>query len=252
MKQLTKTKYSTKQLCELRNIKTGTFRKNPEKYLSELKMEYTVEIEKGPNSNSPTFYHLTPLSDNEMPSALLESNGTVKLTKHSEAQIGLLLKAVLYDGIVPIHKELAKVIGKSEGTVKNRVKEMKELGILLPTPIKVERDFDLETGEIYEYERKDCYWYYYDTLPNGDIQKITDTTEVHNAYGKFFKSQLNHLKKKHGVHFDFKKGCGLADNHAKKQLDECFNLFSINRVVEWTINEDYAKKVSKECRHKSA
>lgn len=253
MKQLTKTKYSTKQLCEFRNIKPGTFRKNPEKYLSELRNEYTVEIEKGPNSNSPTFYHLTPLSDNEMPSALLESNETVKLTKYSEAQIELLLKAVLFDDVLPIHKELAKVIGKHKNTVGNRVKEMKELGIKLPTPIKVEPDVNPDTGEIIgEYTVKDCYWYYYDTLPTGDIKRITDTTEVHRFYGYFFKQKIGYLKTKFGKSYDSKKASGVADDYAKKMLNEDLGYHSINRTEEWNINEDYVKKMYAKYRHKSA
>lgn len=238
MKQLTTIKYNTKELCTFKGITPAYFRKNPEKHLNELRKTYHVVIEKGPNSNSPTFYYLTPLNENEMPEVLLDSNNEVKVTKNSEEQIGKLLKAVLFDGVVPIHKELAKVIGTSVGTVKNRVKEMKELGILLPTPMVTEVECDEETGEITnEYERKDCYWYYYDNLPNGNIRKIVDTTEVHKAYGIFCKQQISYLKNKHGANYNFKLGGGLADNFAKKRLNEDIPFYSINRVAEWNVSE---------------
>lgn len=237
MKQLTTIKYNTKELCAYIGIKPATFRKNPEKHLSKLSKTNDVEIEKGPNSNSPTFYYVTPLNENEMPEVLLDSNSEVKVTKNSEEQIEKLLKAVLFDGVVPIHKELAKVISTSVGTVKNRVKEMKELGILLPTPMVTEVECDEETGEITEYHRKDCYWYYYDNLPNGNIRKIVDTTEVHKAYGIFCKQQISYLKNKHGANYNFKLGGGLADNFAKKRLNEDFGFYSINRVAEWNVSE---------------
>ncbi|MDA1660378.1 hypothetical protein PDK35_10420 [Bacillus cereus group sp. TH153LC] len=250
MKQF-KTKYDLKQLCAERlRIKPATFRKNPEKYLNKLRKTDDVVIEEGPNSNSPKFYYLTPLNENEMPEVLLESNKEVKLTKNSEAQIELLLKAVLIDEIVPIYSELAKVIGKTDRTVGNRVKEMKELGILLPTPTVTEIECDKETGEITnEYHRKDCYWYYYDTLPNGNIRKLTDTTKVHKAYGIFFKQQISYLKSKHGINYDFKLGSGLADNFAKKRLNEDFPFYSINRVAEWNISKEYVGKIFEKYRH---
>ncbi|HDR7564760.1 TPA: Lrp/AsnC family transcriptional regulator [Bacillus mycoides] len=241
MKQLTTIKYSTKELCAFKGITPAYFRKDPEKHLNELRKTNDVVIEKGPNSNSPTFYYLTPLNENEMPEVLLDSNNEVKVTKNSEEQIGKLLKAVLFDGVVPIHKELAKIIGTSVGTVKNRVKEMKELGILLPTPMVIVTECDENTGEINEYDRKACYWYYYDTLPNGDIRKITDTTEVHKFYGIFCKQQISYLKSKHGANYNPKLGGGLADNFAKKRLNEDFPFYSINRVAEWNINKEYLK-----------
>ncbi|WHY28110.1 hypothetical protein [Bacillus wiedmannii] len=249
MKSLPTIKYSTKELCTFIGITPAYFRKNSEKQLNKLRKAYHVEIEKGPNSNSPTFYYLTSLGENEMPEVLLESNNEVELTKNSEAQIELLLKAVLIDEIVPIHSELAKVIGKTNRTVGNRVKEMKELGILLPIPTVTEIECDKETGEITnEYHRKDCYWYYYDTLPNGNIRKLTDTTKVHNAYGKFFKQQVSYLKSKHGVNYDVKLGSGLADNFAKKMIDDDFGFYSINRAAEWNISKEYVGKIFEKYR----
>ncbi|PEF42404.1 hypothetical protein [Bacillus wiedmannii] len=250
MKQL-KTKYDLKQLCAERlGVKPATFRKNPEKYLNKLRKTDDVVIEEGPKSNSPTFYYLTPLSENEISEALLDSNNEVKITKNSEEQIELLLKAVLIDGMVPVHSELAKVIGKHENTVGNRVREMKELGIKLPTPTVTVTEYDEETGEIInEYERKNCYWYYYDTLPNGNIRKIIDTTKVHQAYGKYSKKQASYLKRKHGAKYNFKKGGGSADKYAKTMLNEDFGFYSINRTEDWIINKEHANKIYEKYHH---
>ncbi|WP_374148413.1 hypothetical protein [Priestia megaterium] len=253
MEKLTKTKYNLKELCiKVLGIKPATFRKNPEKYLNELRKTNHVEIEKGPNSNSPTFYYLIPLSDNEMPAVLLETNERIKLTRNSDKQIELLLKAVLFDDILPIHKELAKVIGKTDRTVGNRVKEMKELGIKLPTPIEAVTEYDKETGEILdEYTRKKCHWYYYDTLPNGNIKKIIDTTEVHRFYGQFFKQKVAYLRTKYGRKYNSKKASGVADDYAKKKLNEEFGFYSINRTEDWNINEDYVRKMYDKYRHQA-
>lgn len=233
-----------KYICERLSIKRVTYNKNPEKQLDKLRKTNHVRILEKEHSNSKQLFGLTPKNGNDLPAAFLDSNSDLKLTKNSEEQIELLLKAVLFDRIVPLHGELAKIIGKSEGTVKNRVKEMKERGILLPTPTVTIPEYDKETGEVlYEYQKKDCYWFYYDTLPNGNIKKIIDTTEVHNAYGKFFNQQASYLRNKYGKSYNSKKGSGLADNFAKTRINEDFGFYRINRVPEWTINKEYEKKI---------
>ncbi|PEJ57056.1 hypothetical protein CN692_14250 [Bacillus sp. AFS002410] len=236
-------RYSTNELCAFKGVTPAYFRKNSEKLLNKWRKTDYIEVIKGPHSNSTTYYDVTPKDENELPKVLLESSSEVELTKNSEKQIELILKAVLIDRIVPIQSELSKVIGKGIGTVKNRVKEMKELGIKLPTPTVLETDYDEETGEIIEYERKDCYWFYYDTLLNGNIKKIIETSEVHNAFGKFYKQQIAYLKSIHGAKYDSNIGNGLANNFALKQLDKKFSFNSINRVAEWNVSEEFEKKI---------
>ncbi|GAB6496594.1 prophage LambdaBa03, transcriptional regulator domain protein [Bacillus sp. UMTAT18] len=242
MKQLTTT-YDIKEISKLLNVKEPTFRKNPEKQLDKLRPFYHVEVLEKEHSNSKQFYNLTPKDVNDVPAVVLDSNNEVKVRKNSEEQIELLLKAVLIDEMVPIHTELAKVIGKHENTVGNRVREMKELGIKLPTPIITVEEYDKETGEITEYHKKDCYWYYYDTLPNGDIEKLTDTTEVHRDYGRYVKQKIAFLKSKFGINYDSEKGRGEANKYAKAMLNKEFGFYSINRVAEWNVSKEYATKI---------
>ncbi|WP_027956339.1 hypothetical protein [Halobacillus kuroshimensis] len=245
MKECTGRIYSLKELCSERlNITPAHFRDTERKQLDKLRKTDEVEELPRPKSNSPKYYRLTPLKENNRPAMLLESTDEVKLSKNASEQIEALLKATVLDDVVPIQKELAKVIGKGPGTVKNRMKDMRALGILLPTPTVTEKDRDPDTGfVIHEYERKDCYWYYYDTLPNGNVKKVIDTTDVHHAYSRYFKQRLNYLKKIKGNLYNPKKGVSTAGNYAMKKLNQDFGFYSLNRKEEWNVSEEYQQKI---------
>lgn len=239
---------SIKQLCELLEISRGAYNKAPDTQLDKFKPFCDVGKLEKEHSNSTQYFKLTLLETDELPAVFLEANDEVEITKNSEAQIELLLKAVLFDGILPLHGELSKVIGKHKNTVGNRVKEMYELGILLPIPTETITEIDPITKETIEYQRKKCHWYYYDTV-NGEVKNIVDTTEVHNAYGKYFNQHISYLRNIHGNNYDGKIGSGLADKYAKDCLNKLgFN--SINRVAEWIVNDEYVNKLYKKYRHK--
>lgn len=246
-----KKRLSTKEVCALMGKTPAYFRKDPEKHLDELKKTHYVEILKGPHSNSPTFYDVEPKSE-QLPVTIFETKDGLELTKNSMTQIKMMLQAVLFDGMVPIQKELAKVIGMSVSTVKNRMSEMREMGIFLPIPTETILEHDEEGNVINEYEKKVCYWYYYDNLPNGDIRKIIDTTEVHRAYGKYYGNQMQYLKKTHGAKFDINSGMGNAKKYAKSKLNVDFGFYDIYRVPEWIVDQEVINQIFKESRHKSA
>ena len=225
MKQLTTT-YDIKEISKLLNVKEPTFRKNPEKQLDKLRPFYHVEVLEKEHSNSKQFYNLTPKDVNDVPAVVLDSNNEVKVRKNSEEQIELLLKAVLIDEMVPIHTELAKVIGKHENTVGNRVREMKKLGIKLPTPIITVEEYDKETGEITEYHKKIVIGI---TMIHCQMV-ILKSLLIPQKFTEIMGDMLNKncfLKSKFGINYDSEKGRGEANKYAKAMLNKEFGFIQL-------------------------
>ncbi|MFY0762145.1 winged helix-turn-helix domain-containing protein [Metabacillus dongyingensis] len=244
MKSLTTTKYDVSQVCALLKITVATFNRHKEKYMTELKKEYNVEIEIG--ARNKKFYLLTP-KKSEM-TILKDVTPEVREVKNKALKnIELILKAVLIDNVIPIHDEIIKNTGLSQPTVKRCIKKMKESGILIEPEEKTVQEHDVYTGEIYEYTKKSCSYVYYDNAPNG--RKTLNFPNIHSSYGQFYGEKLKKLHAEHRSNFERKIALNVASFHAWKELNLLFCLHDGNRAEKWIVSSKYKQLIKEKHCH---
>lgn len=235
------TKYSTKELCEILRVKAATFRAHKSKYLQELQENYHVREVKESGKN---YFYLTP--KNTLAN-ILKCNIGKKVNMDVLAGI---LKIILEDNNVPIQEEYARILGVGQSTISTTyIKFLKENNIIASVEKLKHSVTDKSGKQLYEYEQKVGSYVYYDTKPDGTVERFTDKVQkqLHETYQRAwaleFATTIKPMQQLGASKEQIGKVMGNVERRIWREINLALQLHRCNRVMKPRINPDIEQQL---------